>query len=47
LLGLISFLRQGFAGGSAHFALSIDAIREAFAREDVRWHGAALAELPR
>ena len=47
LLGVISFLHQGYAGGSAHFALSIDAIREAFAREDVRWHGATLAELPK
>ena len=47
LLGVMSFLRQGYAGGSAHFALSIDAIREAFAREDVRWHGATLAELPK
>lgn len=44
-LGVISFLRQGHAGGSANFALSVDAIRQAFAREDVRWHGAALAEL--
>lgn len=47
LLGLMSFLRQGYAGGSAHFALSVEAIREAFQREDVRWHGAALADLPR
>jgi S1-C subfamily serine protease len=47
LLGVMSFLRQGYAGGSAHFALSIDAIREAFAREDVRWRGAALADLPK
>ena len=47
LLGVMSFLRQGYAGGSAHFALSVDAIREAFAREDVRWHGAALADLPK
>jgi hypothetical protein len=47
LLGVMSFLRQGYAGGSAHFALSIDAIRQAFAREDVRWHGATLAELPK
>ncbi|HSK03311.1 MAG TPA: serine protease [Kofleriaceae bacterium] len=47
LLGVMSFLRQGHAGGSAHFALSIAAIREAFAREDVRWRGQALAELSR
>jgi len=47
LIGVMSFLRQGHAGGSAHFALSIDAIRDAFAREDVRWRGHALAELPR
>jgi S1-C subfamily serine protease len=45
LLGVISFLHQGHAGGSAHFALSIDAIREAFAREDVRWRDAPLATL--
>ena len=47
LLGVMSFLRQGHAGGSAHFALSIDAIRDAFAREDVRWHGTTLADLPK
>ena len=47
LLGVMSFLRQGHAGGSAHFALSIDAIREAFAREDVRWRETELATLPR
>lgn len=46
LLGVMSFLRQGPAGGSAHFALSITAIREAFARENVRWRGHAFAELP-
>jgi serine protease Do len=46
LLGIMSFLRQGHAGGSAHFALSVTAIRDAFAREDVRWRGQALAELP-
>lgn len=46
LLGVVSFLRQGHAGGSAHFALSVAAIREAFAREGVRWRGQALAELP-
>jgi hypothetical protein len=46
LLGVISFLHQGHAGGSAHFALSIDAIREAFARDAVRWRGQVLAELP-
>lgn len=43
LLGVMSFLRQGPAGGSAHFALSRDAVREAFAREDVRWRGRSLA----
>lgn len=43
LLGVISFLRQGHAGGAAHFALSIDAIRDALTREQVRWRGQALA----
>jgi S1-C subfamily serine protease len=42
LLGVLAFLRQGPAGGSAHFALSIAAIREAFAREAVRWRGKEL-----
>lgn len=46
LLGIMSFLRQGHAGGSAHFALSIAAIREAFTRDDVRWRGQSLAALP-
>jgi serine protease Do len=46
LLGIMSFLRQGHAGGSAHFALSVAAIREALARDDVRWRGRALAEPP-
>ncbi len=46
LLGVMAFLHQGPAGGSAHFALSIAAIREAFAREGVRWRGLALADLP-
>ncbi|MBA3818946.1 MAG: serine protease, partial [Deltaproteobacteria bacterium] len=47
LLGVMSFLRQGHAGGSAHFALSIDAIRDALTREDVAWRGHQLAALPR
>lgn len=47
LLGVMSFLRQGHAGGSAHFALSIDAIREAFARDGIRWRGRSLADLTR
>ncbi len=46
LIGVMSFLRQGHAGGSAHFALSIEAIRQAFARDNVRWRGQALADLP-
>lgn len=46
LLGVVSFLRQGHAGGSAHFALSIAAIRQAFTRERVQWRGKSLAELP-
>ncbi|HVK78766.1 MAG TPA: serine protease [Kofleriaceae bacterium] len=45
LLGVMSFLRQGHAGGSAHFALSIEAIRAALVREDVRWRGTPLAQL--
>jgi hypothetical protein len=44
LLGIISFGTQGHAGGSAHFALSIDAIRAALAREDLRWRGRELRE---
>ena len=44
LLGIISFLTQGSAGGSVHFALSIDAIRAALAREDLRWRGRDLRE---
>ncbi len=47
LLGVMSFLRQGHAGGSALFALSIDAIRDALTREDVAWRGIKLADLPR
>jgi hypothetical protein len=44
LLGVITFLTQGHAGGSVHFALSIDAIRAAFAREDLHWRGRNLRE---
>jgi hypothetical protein len=44
LLGIISFLTQGHAGGSVHFAISIDGIRAAFAREDLRWRGRDLRE---
>jgi S1-C subfamily serine protease len=44
LLGIISFLAQGHAGGSAHFALSVDSIRAALAREDLRWRGRELRE---
>lgn len=47
LLDVMSFLRQGHAGGSAHFAPSIVAIREAFARDHARWRGQALADRPR
>jgi serine protease Do len=45
LIGVITFLRQGHAGGSAHFALSLAAIRDAFSREAVRWRGRQLHEL--
>jgi hypothetical protein len=45
LIGVVSFGRQGSSGGSAHFAISIEAIREAFSREGVTWHGQTLAEL--
>ena len=45
LLGVMSFLRQGPAGGSAHFALSVEAIRGAFSRDGVRWRGHPFAEL--
>jgi S1-C subfamily serine protease len=45
LLGIMSFLRQGYTGGSAHFAISVAAIREAFERDSVRWRGTELAEL--
>jgi len=39
LVGVISFGTQGEHGDSAHFALSIDTVRAAFAREDLRWRG--------
>lgn len=44
LLGVVSFLAQGYAGGSAHFALSVGAIREALVREDVRWRGVRIGD---
>ncbi len=47
LVGVMSFLRQGHAGGSAHFALSCEAIRQALVRDGVRWRGQLLGELPR
>ena len=46
LLGVMSFLQQAHVGASAHFALSITAVRDAFAREDVRWRGRVAATLP-
>lgn len=46
LLGVMSFLQQAHVGASAHFALSIAAVRDAFAREDVRWRGRVLTSLP-
>jgi serine protease Do len=45
LLGVVSFGRQGHFGDSAHFALSVDAIRDAFEREAVLWKGRPLAGL--
>ncbi len=45
LLGVISFARRGAAGGSAHFALGLEAVHEAFVREAVTWRGIALAGL--
>jgi S1-C subfamily serine protease len=42
LVGVMSFVRQGHIGGSAHFALSMAAIAEALSREGVRWVGRAL-----
>jgi hypothetical protein len=45
LLGVISFGRQGPTGSSAHFALSLEAVREAFARENVRWRGRSFTGL--
>jgi hypothetical protein len=44
LLGVMSFLRQGNAGGSAHFALSLAVLREALARENVRWRSRDLTQ---
>lgn len=45
LLGVMSFARQGGAGGSVHFALGAAAVREALVREGVVWRGYALAGL--
>jgi hypothetical protein len=42
LIGVMSF----GAAGAAHFALSVDAVREAFSRESVTWRGRRLADLP-
>jgi hypothetical protein len=43
LLGVVTFGRTAHTGASAHFALSVDAVRDALAREAVRWRGRALA----
>ncbi len=44
LVGVISFGTRGDHGDGAHFALSIDTVRAAFAREDLRWRGRDLRE---
>jgi hypothetical protein len=46
LLGVISFSCQGHAGASAHFAISVDAIRAALTAEGVTWRGRPLADPP-
>ncbi len=45
LLGVMSFARQGGMGGSVHFALGVEAVREALIREGVVWRGFALGTL--
>lgn len=45
LLGVISFGHQGGHGSPVQFALSVAAVRDAFARDDVRWRGRRLTEL--
>ena len=45
LLGVISFGHQGGHGSPVQFALSIAAVKDAFARDDLRWRGRRLAEL--
>jgi hypothetical protein len=46
LLGVIAFGQQGLHGSPVQFALSIAAVRAAFARSDLRWRGRRLADLP-
>jgi S1-C subfamily serine protease len=46
LIGVVSFGRSAQSGGSAHFAMSVTSIREAFSREAVRWRGKPLTDLP-
>jgi S1-C subfamily serine protease len=45
LLGVMSFARQAGLGGSVHFALGVEAVREALIREGVVWRGFALGAL--
>lgn len=44
LLGIVSFSHVGETRGSAHFALSLDVVREALAREQVLWRGRNVLE---
>jgi S1-C subfamily serine protease len=44
LLGVVSFGRQASSGSSAHFAFSIEAVREALTRDGVQWRGKAVAD---
>jgi hypothetical protein len=41
----MSFARQGGMGGSVHFALGVEAVREALIREGVVWRGFALGAI--
>ncbi|MBK9030848.1 MAG: serine protease [Myxococcales bacterium] len=45
LVGVISFGHQGGHGSPVQFALSIAAVRDAFARDDLRWRGRPLTDL--
>jgi S1-C subfamily serine protease len=46
LLGIMTFSATGSAGGSAHFAISVDAIRTALTDEGVTWRGLSLTAPP-